>query len=76
MPKYKVNAFVGVFEDKLDKIRKKLKKELEKPKAERKRESLKAVLKEAKALRNMIREMKDDHAVEVKCPHCGERFNL
>lgn len=76
MKKYKVSAFVGVFEDKLERIRKKLKAELEKPKADRHKADLKRIIKEAKDLRNMVREIRQEHSLEVKCPKCNHKFNI
>lgn len=74
--KYKVSAFVGVFEDKLERIRTRLKAELAKPKGDRHKAELKRILKEAKDLRNMVRDIKKDHSLEIECPQCNHKFNV
>lgn len=61
----KITAFAGVFEQRLNTLRKDLKKELGKAKSDRQKERLKSLLKEAKELRDLVRELKP------KCPHCG-----
>lgn len=60
-----ITAFAGVFEQRLNQLRKDLKKELEKAKTDRQKQRLKSLLKEAKELRDLVKELKP------KCPHCG-----
>ena len=60
-----ITAFSGVFEQRLNQLRKDLKKELEKAKTDRQKQRLKSLLKEAKELRDLVKELKP------KCPHCG-----
>ena len=72
----RITAFLGVFEGKAEKLRLKIKEELNKPKAERNKSFLKSAVKEAKQLRNLVRELREDDKVEVKCPHCEKRFDL
>jgi len=43
-----------------------IKKELDKAKGDRQKERLKSILKEAKDLRNLVKDLKP------KCPHCGK----
>ena len=76
MKKHRITGFLNVFETKVDNARKRIKQELEKPKEERNKKFLKQLLKEAKDLRNLVREMKEDHKVEVTCPHCEKSFEL
>lgn len=64
--------YLHVFEQRLDSIRNKLQAQLDLPKEKREKKSLKFLIKEAKKLRNLIREVKDEHA--VKCPHCGKKI--
>lgn len=61
-----ISAFAGVFEQRLERIKKDLKKEIEKSKGDRQKDRLKKLVREAKDLRNTIREIKP------KCPHCGK----
>lgn len=76
MAKRKITAFLGVFEQKLEQHRRKLRKELDKPKSERSKKVLKDSIAEAKKLRNMVREMKAEVAVQVQCPKCNHEFKL
>jgi len=61
----KFTAFAGVFEQRLTLIKKDLKKELLKAKSYRQKDRLRKLIKEAKELRDLVRELKP------KCPHCG-----
>lgn len=61
----KITAFSSVFEQRLNVLKRDLQKEFDKAKGERQKERLKKLIKEAKDLRNTIREIKP------KCPHCG-----
>jgi hypothetical protein len=61
-----ITAFAGVFEQRLNTLKRDLKKELSKAKTDRQKARLKSILKEAKGLRDLVRELKP------KCPHCGE----
>ena len=67
MTKKRITAFVGVFEENLQKMKKSIKTELERPSSERRKGWLKNQLKEAKELRNLLKEMSDNKT----CPHCG-----
>ena len=60
-----ITAFSGVFEQRLNVLKRDLKRELEKAKSDRQKDKLKKLMKEAKELRNLVRELKP------KCPHCG-----
>lgn len=62
--------FLTVFDQKLNNLRKLIKKELDKPKKERKKADLKRLLKQAKELKVAIHTAKK--ATAQKCPHCGE----
>ena len=65
MAEKKITAFVGVFEARLNNLRRDLKKELEKAKSDRRKDWLKRMIREAKGMRDLVRELKP------KCPHCG-----
>ena len=64
----KFTAFASVFEQRLNLIKRDLKKELEKAKNDRQKERLKKLLKEAKELRDLVHELKPS------CPHCGKNL--
>ena len=64
-----ITGFLGVFEENLSKLKKELQKELELPRAERKKEYVLKQLKYAKQLRDTLKHVKQ--AVAKKCPHCG-----
>lgn len=66
MKKSSITAFASVFEQRLERIKKDLNKEMEKAKGDRQKDRLKKLVKEAKELRNTVREIKP------KCPHCGK----
>ena len=70
MTKKRITAFVGVFEENLQKMKKSIKTELERPSSERRKGWLKKQLKEAKELRNLLKEISDNKT----CPHCGGKI--
>ena len=76
MDEHKVTGFLGIFEDKLEKLIRKIKDEYKKPKADRNKQNLKNMAKEAKRLRKLLVKYKDDMANTCICPHCGEKFEL
>jgi hypothetical protein len=65
-----ITAFLGVFEQNLERMKKSIKTELERPSSERRRGWLKSQLKEAKELRNLLKGMSDNKT----CPHCGGKI--
>ena len=64
-------GFIPVFEQKFKTILKKIEKEYEKPKAERDKNFLKRLSKEAKSLRKLFRDCAEQMGSEC-CPHCGK----
>ena len=60
-----ITAFSGVFEQRLNVLKRDLKRELEKAKSDRQKDKLKKLMKEAKELRTVVSDLKP------KCPHCG-----
>ena len=60
-----ITAFAEVFEQRLNLLKRDLKRELEKAKSDRQKDKLKKLMKEAKGLRDLVRQLKP------KCPHCG-----
>ena len=74
-----ITSFLDVFDDKLKRLKKKIKEELEKDRSKRDKRILKLLLKEAKELRNLIKEGKHetDKCLEKRCrccPKCGHEF--
>lgn len=63
-------GFLEVFEQKLKKLIKKIDDELKKPKKERNPSFLKNTVKEAKTLRNLVKECRKQKGVGC-CPNCG-----
>jgi len=75
-----ITAFLDVFDDKLKRLKKHIKEELEKDRSKRDKKILKNLLKEAKELRNLIKDgRKDQQACREKecvcCPKCGHEFD-
>lgn len=73
----KIGAYLSVFEEKLSRLKKNIKKELEKDKNSRNKSFLKQQLKEAKSLRKVAKEIQmaaKDLEDLVQCPHCGNSF--
>jgi DNA repair exonuclease SbcCD ATPase subunit len=64
--------YLHVFEQRLGNIKHKLEDQLKLPKEKREKKTLVSMIKEAKKLRNLIREVKDEHG--AKCPHCGKKI--
>ncbi len=65
-------GFLGVFEQRVGQLRKRLKNELEKDKPIRCRRTLKMIIKEIKEWEDVLHKHQKDHK---RCPHCGERLN-
>ena len=75
----KITAFLSVFEEKLAKHKRNIKKELDKAKAEKRngnREFLKKELALIKSLKQTVQEMQEQVAQEVECPHCKKKFKI
>lgn len=73
----KIGAFLSVFQEKLSRLRKNIKKELEKDKNSRNKSFLKQQLKEAKNLKKVAKEIQNaaqELEELVQCPHCGSSF--
>ena len=64
-------GFIPVFESKFKKLLKNIEREYEKPKKERNRDFLKALSKEAKGLRKLLRDCKEEMGGRC-CPNCGQ----
>ena len=64
-----ITSIIPILEDKLTKIKKTLKNELQLAKSDRRKDVMKRLVKDAKSLQKTI---KDAKKYNVKtCPHCG-----
>jgi molecular chaperone GrpE (heat shock protein) len=68
--KKSIPNYLQIFDKKLDALKERIKREIEKPKKERNKESLKHFLADAKSLRKVLKQAKHENA--VKCPHCDK----
>ncbi len=67
----KITAYLGVFEEKLDRLNKQIKK------AEKEGKSVpKGLRDEAKSLAKTLEDMQEHDTVQVVCPCCGEKFKV
>ena len=64
-----ITSFIPILEDKLTKIKKTLKSELQLAKSERRKDVMKRLVKDAKSLQKTIKDAKKHNA--KPCPHCG-----
>ena len=64
-----ITSFIPILEDKLTKIKKTLKNELQLAKSERRKDVMKRLVKDAKSLQKTINEVKKENT--KICPHCG-----
>ena len=66
-------GFLEVFEQKLKKLIKKIEVELEKPKKDRNKSFLKNTIREAKTLKDLVKECRRQKGVGC-CPNCGHEI--
>lgn len=66
-----IGGFVGVFEQRVQMLRKRLKEELAKKKGDRSKNTLKSVIKEIKEWEQFLKSYRKEGKF---CPHCGERI--
>lgn len=72
-----ITGFMEVFQQKLGKLIKRIEKEYEKPKKDRNKDSLKSMAREAKQLRKLIKQCKEQEGFRSTCcPKCGHEFEL
>ena len=64
-----ITSFIPILEDKLTKIKKTLKSELQLAKSERRKDVMKRLVKDSKSLQKTINEVKKENT--KICPHCG-----
>jgi hypothetical protein len=67
-----LSGFLDIFEGRLHKLRNNLKIELEKTKSERCRSTIKSSLRDARKLKKVIKQGREEH--KQTCPHCGEKL--
>jgi len=67
-------GFLPVFEEKFKRYLKEIEKEYQKPKAERNKGNMKRWSQEAKSLRKLFRECKEQLGSKC-CPHCGKEID-
>lgn len=65
-------GFLGVFEQRVNQLRKRLKDELDKDKPIRCRRTLKGIIKEIKEWEAVLKQHRKDSR---RCPHCGEKLD-
>jgi len=64
-----ITSYIPVFQERLEKLKKSLKIELQRAKSERRVGVMKSLIKDAKKLQKTINEVKKENA--QVCPHCG-----
>ena len=67
-------GFYDVFKGKLEKMKKDLKKELERAKSDRRKDWLRNQIKQAKSLRDTLKKLDEHMGKAENCPHCGEKL--
>lgn len=67
-------GFIPVFEEKFKKLLKEIEKEYQKPKSERRKDFMKRMSQEAKSLRKLFRECKEEMGTKC-CPKCGHELD-
>lgn len=65
-------GFLGVFEQRVNQLRKRLKDELDKDKPIRCRRTLKRIIKEIKEWESVLKQHRKDSKL---CPHCGGKLD-
>lgn len=71
----KVTGMIAPLRDKLVRLKKSLKRLLSRPKRERNTKMIKTLLKEAKAVRKIIKKH-NRQEIHVTCPQCGHSHKI
>lgn len=66
-------GMIHVFEEKFKKLLKKIEKQYDLPKEKRDKDFMKRLSKEAKDLRKLLKECREEMGTAC-CPHCGEKI--
>lgn len=64
--------YLHVFEGRIEELRRRIEAQYKLAKKDRSKSELKAVVKEARSLRNAVREAQEEHS--ARCPHCGKKL--
>lgn len=70
----KITTYFTVFEQRLKKLRSSIKEEINKPKRDRNKRTLKGWLREANDLKRTLRNIKPAETEIKFCPHCHEKL--
>ena len=68
-------GMMPVFEEKFKKLLKNIEREYQKPKSERNKDFLKRAAKEARGLRKLLKEYREEKGTQC-CPNCGHEINI
>ena len=68
-------GMIPVFEEKFKKLLKKIEKQYELPKEERDKNFLKRMAKEARGLRKLLKECREEMGTQC-CPKCGHEMDI
>ena len=64
--------YLHVFEQRLSSLHGKLQEHLDLPKDQRNKKHIVPMIKEAKKIKKLIEEVKNEHS--LSCPHCGKKI--
>lgn len=67
-------GFYEIFKEKLERQKKDLRKELEVAKSNRRKDWIKQQIKQAKSMRDLLKDMEKEMGKLTHCPHCGEEL--
>lgn len=67
-------GFYEIFKEKLERQKKDLRKELEVAKSDRRKGWIKQQIKQAKSMRDLLKDMEKEMGKLTHCPHCGEEL--
>lgn len=67
-------GFYEIFKEKLERQKKDLRKELERAKSDRRKDWIKHQIKQAKSMRDLLKDMEKEMGKLTYCPHCGEEL--
>ena len=70
----KTTAFIPVFEEKLARLKRDLKKELSLAKSARRKSVMKSLVREAKSIQKLVKECTPEDNC-ICCPNCGYELN-
>ena len=68
-------GFYEVFKGKLNMHKEKLKEELALAKSDRRKDVMKKLVKDAKGLRDLLKQMEEHMGKVTECPNCGHKLS-